>query len=134
MSGRDQAAHAIVPRWLLTIERWLQTKTPSDFGYFRSCWSCAALAETLDWEAGIRFSGELSAADWHAHPGKRRNTRLFLEHLDGLRRALRSYRNIHVMCDNADFHHSRAVKQCLARWRTESLSTSCPSTRPKAIL
>ena len=50
-------------------------------------------------------------------PGKRRNTELFLEHLDDLRRSVRSYRKIHVICDNAAFHQSRAVKQYLARWR-----------------
>src|ERR1700754_4836197 len=43
-------------------------------------------------------------------PGKRRNTELFLEHLDDLRRSLRSYRKIHVICDNAAFHQSRVVR------------------------
>ena len=49
---RDQAQAAVVPRWLLAVQRWLRTKTPQDFGYFRSRWSCAALAETLAWETG----------------------------------------------------------------------------------
>jgi putative transposase len=53
-----QVQPALVPRWLLTVQRWLQTKTPKDFGYFRSRWSCAALAETLAWETGTRLSGE----------------------------------------------------------------------------
>jgi transposase len=53
-----QARPAVIPRWLLTVQRWLQTKTPQDFGYFRCRWSCAALAETLAWETGTRLSGE----------------------------------------------------------------------------
>ena len=54
----DQEQDAAVPRWLLTIQRWLQSRTPQDFGYFRSRWSCAALRETLAWQTGIRLSGE----------------------------------------------------------------------------
>jgi transposase len=205
---REQSQPAVVPRWLLTIQRWLQTKTPQDFGYFRSRWSCAALAETLAWQTGTRLSGEtirrgLAQLGWvwrrprpviglndpqydetiqairdllstlpqnetalfqdevdvnlnpkigscwmlrgqqaevrtpgnnekrhvagslHwrtgtllvSQPGKRRNTELFLAHLDDLRRSLRSYRKIHVICDNAAFHQSRKVKQYLDRWR-----------------
>jgi transposase len=203
-----QAQPAVLPRWLLTVQRWLQTRTPQDFGYFRSRWSCAALAETLAWETGTRLSSEtirrgLTRLGWvwrrprpivgptdpqydqkiqairnllaalpenetalfqdevdvnlnpkigscwmqrgqqaevrtpgnnekrhvagslHwrtgtllvSQPGKRRNTELFLEHLDDLRRSLRSYKKIHIICDNAAFHQSRAVKQYLARWR-----------------
>ena len=204
----DQAQPEVIPRWLLTVGRWLQTKTPQDFGYFRSRWSCAALAETLAWETGTRLSGEtvrrgLARLGWvwrrprpvvgltdpdydqkiqairdlltslpedetalfqdevdvhlnpkigscwmqrgqqtevrtpgnnekrhvagslHwrtgtllvSQPGKRRNSELFLEHLDDLRRSLRSYRKIHVICDNAAFHQSRVVRQYLDRWR-----------------
>ena len=203
----NQPQPAAVPRWLLTIQRWLQTKTPRDFGFLRSRWSCAALRETLAWQTGIRLSGEtirrgLARLGWvwrrprpvvgptdpqydqkiqairdllaalpenetalfqdevdvHLNPkigscwmqrghqaevvtpgnnekrhvagslhwrtgtlfvsppGKRRNTELFLKHLDDLRRSLRSYRKIHVICDNAAFHQSRAVKQYLTRW------------------
>jgi len=54
----DQAPPAVVPSWLLAVQRWLQTRSPQDFGYFRSRWSCAALAETLAWETGLRLSGE----------------------------------------------------------------------------
>src|SRR5215831_21190175 len=28
----DQASRTVIPRWLFTIQRWLQTKTPQDFG------------------------------------------------------------------------------------------------------
>jgi transposase len=204
----DQEQAAIVPRWLLTVQRWLQTRTPQDFGYFRSRWSCAALAETLAWETGTRLSGEsvrrglvrlgwvwrrprpvvgptdpqydqkiqalrdllatlpenetalfqdevdvnlnpkigscwkqrgqqaevvtpgnnekrhvAGSLHWRtgtllvSQPGKHRNTELFLEHLDDLRRSLRSYHKIHVICDNAAFHQSRAVKRYLDHWR-----------------
>lgn len=42
-------------------------------------------------------------------PGRRRNSQLFLEHLDDLRRRLRGFRRIHVVCDNAAFHCSRVA-------------------------
>lgn len=221
----DQEQAVVVPRWLLTIQRWLQTRTPQDFGYFRSRWSCAALAETLAWETRTRLSGEtvrrgLARSGWvwrrprpvvgpndpqydqkiqalrdllatlpenetalfqdevdvnlnpkigscwmrrgqqtevvtpgnnekrhvagslHwrtgallvSQPGKRRNTELFLEHLDDLRRSLRSYTKIHVICDNAAFHQSRAVKQYLDRWRDRIeihfLPKYAPETNP----
>jgi len=48
-------------------------------------------------------------------PGRQRNARLFLAHLDDLRRRLRAYRVIHVICDNARFHDCRAVRDYLAR-------------------
>ena len=221
----DQAQPAVVPRWLLTVQRWLQTRTPQDFGYFRSRWSCAALAETLAWETGRRLSGEtirrglarlgwvwrrprpvvgptdqqfdqkiqaigelLSALPedetalfqdevdvnlnpkigscwmprgqqaevrtpgnnekrhvagslhWRtgtllvSPPGKRRNTELFLQHLDDLRHSLRSYRKLHVICDNAAFHQSRAVRRYLDRWRDRIelhfLPKYAPETNP----
>lgn len=49
-------------------------------------------------------------------PSLRRNTTEFLRHLDDLRHRLRSYRRIHVICDNASFHSSRAVREYLAKW------------------
>ena len=65
----DQEQKSIVPRWLLAVQRWLQTRTPQDFGYFRSRWSCAALAETLAWETGLRSVVKPCAADWHEWVG-----------------------------------------------------------------
>jgi transposase len=219
---KGEQPQPVVPRWLVTIQRWLKTKTPQDFGYFRSRWSCAALAETLAWETGKRLSGEtirrgLARLGWvwrrpkpvvgptdphydqkiqalrellstlpesetalfqdevdvnlnpkigscwmlrgqqaqvrtpgsnekrhvagslHwrtgtllvSQPGKRRNTELFLEHLDDLRRSLRSYRKIHVICDNAAFHQSRRVKQYLARWRDRIAIHFLPKYAPE---
>jgi transposase len=204
-SARDAAT---IPPWLNRIVRWLTQQTPRDFGYFRTRWSCAALAETLAWETGERVSGEtvrralhrvgwvwrrprpvvgltdpdyaiklrrihellanLSADEtavfqdevdvhlnpkigscwmrrgqqakvvtpgnnekrhvagslhWRtgrllaSQPTTRRNSELFLQHLDDLRQRLRRFRRIHVICDNAAFHRSRVVGDYLARWR-----------------
>jgi transposase len=67
-------------------------------------------------------------------PGTRRNTALFLEHLDDLRRRLRTYRKIHVICDNAAFHKSRAVQRYLEQWghriELHFLPTYAPETNP----
>jgi len=52
------------------------------------------LAGSLNWRTGA-----LIVID-----GKRRNAELFLAHLDELRRRLRCYTRIHVICDNASFH------------------------------
>ena len=43
------------PDWLRRVAGWLTGKTPQDFGYFRSRWSCATLAEVM------------KATDWQAH-------------------------------------------------------------------
>ncbi len=36
-----------VPSWLGHIVLWLSQRTPQDFGFYRTRWSCSALAETL---------------------------------------------------------------------------------------
>jgi putative transposase len=36
--------------------------------------------------------------------GEKRDAVLFVEHLHDLRRSLRRYKKIHVICDNAKFH------------------------------
>jgi transposase len=64
------------------------------------------LAGSLHWRTGRLL---LSA------PGKRRNAELFVAHLDDLRCRLRSFRVIHVVCDNARFHDCRAVREFLQR-------------------
>jgi putative transposase len=64
------------------------------------------LAGSLHWRTGRLL---LSA------PARRRNAALFIAHLDDLRRQLRGYRVIHVICDNARFHDCRAVREFLAR-------------------
>jgi len=63
------------------------------------------LAGSLHWRTGRLLLSP---------PGRRRDARLFLAHLDDLRRRLRAYRVIHVICDNARFHDCRAVRAYLA--------------------
>lgn len=65
------------------------------------------LAGSLVWRTGTLL---VSAA------GRRRNAELFVAHLDDLRRRLRGYRVIHVICDNASFHSSRPVQEYLEQW------------------
>ena len=70
-------------------------------------------------------------------PGQRRNADLFLQHLDDLRRRLRRYRRIHVICDNAIFHNPercRKVREYLATWShrivLHFLPVYAPETNP----
>ena len=63
----ESTEEAAFPLWLVRIAQWLMTKTPQDFGYFRSRWSCDMLAEVLAWETGERICGEtvrLGCAEW----------------------------------------------------------------------
>ena len=64
------------------------------------------LAGSLHWRTGRLL---LSA------PARRRNAALFIAHLDDLRRQLRGYGVIPVICDNARFHDCRAVREFLTR-------------------
>jgi putative transposase len=57
------------------------------------------LAGSLHWRTGALFETV----------GPRRDGALFVRHLDELRRRLRRYRVIHVICDNARFHKRGAV-------------------------
>lgn len=83
------------------------------------------LAGSLHWRTGRWL---LSA------PGRRRNAELFIAHLDALRRRLRAYRVIHVVCDNARFHDCRAVRDFLAqhpgRIELHYLPKYAPETNP----
>lgn len=67
-------------------------------------------------------------------PTSRRNTAQFLAHLDDLRRRLRGWKKIHVICDNAAFHKSRAVQKYLAergrRIELHFLPAYAPQTNP----
>jgi putative transposase len=65
------------------------------------------LAGSLAWRTGTLIVSD---------PGTRRNAQLFVRHLDDLRRRLRTYRTIHVICDNAKFHDCREVRDYLKRW------------------
>lgn len=83
------------------------------------------LAGSLHWRTGTLL---LSS------PGTRRDSQLFLAHLDDLRRRFRQFRKIHVICDNAKFHNCRAVREYLARWQgrieLHFLPKYAPETNP----
>jgi putative transposase len=86
------------------------------------------LAGSLSWRTGELILSE---------PGMRRNADLFLTHLDDLRRRYRRYRVIHVICDNAAFHHPqrcRKVREYLEKWGhrivLHFLPTYAPQTNP----
>jgi transposase len=83
------------------------------------------LAGSLHWRTGKLLVSE---------PGMRRNAKLFVAHLDDLRRRLRCYRLIHVICDNARFHDCRLVTEYLARWghriAIHFLPAYAPQTNP----
>ena len=194
-------------QWVLLVVRWVTEKTPRDFGFLRSRWSCATVALLLWEEHRLRVSPETvrrwlhreqvvwrrprpvvgptdpeherklrkirrllrhlppdetavfqdevelhlnpkigsmwmrkgqqaqvetpgnnvkrhlaGSLHWRtgklilSPPGTRRNAELFVRHLDELRRRLRRYRRIHVICDNAPFHDCHLVREYLARW------------------
>jgi len=88
------------------------------------------LAGSLNWRTGELIMTE-------GFKGEGRNSILFTRHLDELRYHLRRYRVIHVICDNARFHHPercRRVKEYLAEWghrvRLHFLPTRAPETNP----
>ncbi len=211
--------------WVAVVIRWIAEKTPRDFGFLRSCWSCATLVVLLWQEHNVRVSAEtvrrwLHREQWvwrrprpvlgpkdpaYAYklgkirdllvhlppdetavfqdevdintnpkigsmwmrrgdqaevltpgvnvkrylagslhwrtgtmllssPGVRRNADLFVRHLDDLRRRLRQYRVIHVICDNAKFHDCAKVRKFLARWghriQLHFLPKYAPETNP----
>jgi putative transposase len=47
-----------VPFWQVVVAAWLLERTPRDFGYFRSRWTCELFAELLWEQHGINLSGE----------------------------------------------------------------------------
>jgi transposase len=83
------------------------------------------LAGSLDWRTGRLFVSE---------PSTRRNAELFVRHLNDLRCRLRTYRVIHVICDNARFHDCRLVQAFLRRWghrvRLHYLPKYAPESNP----
>lgn len=211
--------------WVAVVIRWVKEKTPRDFGFFRSRWSCGTVVLLLSEQYGIKVSTETirrrfaqesivwrrprpvlgpkdpqyslklrrirqllselpddetvvfedevdintnpkigcmwmprgqqaevvtpgtntkryiaGSLHWPTgkflatEPGTRRNAALFVAHLHDLRRWLRCYRHIHVVCDNAIFHKSRLVQEFLAEWghriSIHFLPTYAPQTNP----
>jgi putative transposase len=212
----------VVAWWLIVVVRWLLHKTPQDFGFFRTRWSCALLALLLWEQERIRISAETvrrglrqmefvwrrprpvvglhdpdhdaklrkirrliaslpadetavfqdevdinlnpkigacwmvrgeqaevvtpgnnekrylaGSLHWRtgqlllSAPGRRRNADLFVAHLDDLRRRLRGYRVIHVVCDNARFHDCRKVQAFLARYEGRIVLHFLPKYAPE---
>ena len=62
------------------------------------------LSGSLDWRTKRVFSTL----------GKGRNGKLFIAHLAQLNRALKHFQVVHVICDNASFHTSQAVREWVA--------------------
>jgi transposase len=81
------------------------------------------LAGSLHWRTGALFLSE---------PGHQRNAALFVAHLEDLRCRLRSYRRIHVLCDNARFHDCRAVWDYLQRHSDRIVLHFIPKYAPEA--
>jgi len=83
------------------------------------------LAGSLVWHTGTLLVSP---------PETRRNAKLFVAHLDDLRRRLRGYRKIHVICDNAKFHDCGLVQEYLAQWghriQLHFLPKYAPETNP----
>lgn len=221
----DEDSDESVPYWKVALVGWVQHKTPRDFGYFRSRWTCELLAEVLWQEHGVRIGSEAVRRALHelgfawrrprpvvgptdpdhavklrriqrllrtlpadevavfqdevdvhlnpkigrawmpvgeqamvktpgnnvkrhvagslvwrtgtllvSQPAKRRNAELFVAHLDDLRRRLRGFQRIHVICDNAPFHDCRRVREYLDRWghriAVHFLPKYAPQTNP----
>jgi transposase len=214
-----------IPYWKVAVVGWVLHKTPRDFGYFRSRWSCELLAELLYEQLGVNLGGEAVRRALHelgfawrrprpvvgptdpdydaklrkikhlletlpedevaafqdevdvhlnpkigscwmpvgdqatvetpgnnvkrhvagslvwrtgtllvSEPAKRRNAELFVAHLDDLRRRLRGFKRIHVICDNAPFHDCRLVREYLQRFghriELHFLPKYAPETNP----
>jgi putative transposase len=81
------------------------------------------LAGSIHWRTGQVFVTE-------AAPKQGRNGALFLKHLDDLRRRLRRYKKVHVICDKAGFHTSHEVIEYLWRWEGRIEVHLLPSYSP----
>jgi len=66
------------------------------------------LSGSLNWRTGQLILTE-------GKPKQGRNTDLFLAHLDDLRRRLRCYKVIHVICDNAQPHKAKRLQEYLRK-------------------
>jgi transposase len=80
------------------------------------------VAGSIHWRTGQVFATD----------GPRRDSGLFLAHLDELRRRLRRYRKIHVICDNAEFHLSEEVQAYLWDHRDRIELELLPAYSPDA--
>jgi putative transposase len=81
------------------------------------------LSGSIQWRTGQVF---VTAG----RPKQGRDTTLYLAHLDELRRRLRHYHKIHVICDNAKCHTSEAVSPYLWEQREPIELHLLPSSGP----
>jgi transposase len=65
-----------------------------------------------------------------AAPKQGHNGALFIKHLDDLRRRLRRYKKVHVICDKAGFHTSHEVIEYLWEWEGRIEVHLLPSYSP----
>jgi transposase len=80
------------------------------------------LAGSLHWRTGVLFTTE----------GPKRDAALFVRHLHDLRRKLRRYKKVHVICDNAKFHHdSWPVWEFVARYGERVVLHFLPKYAPE---
>jgi len=85
------------------------------------------LAGSIHWRTGRVFLTQ-------GLPREGRSAALFCRHLDDLRRALRHYKVIHVVCDNARTHTpagSRLVREYLKEWGGRVVIHYLPSYAPE---
>jgi putative transposase len=85
------------------------------------------LAGSIHWRTGRVILTE-------GLPREGRSAGLFCRHLDGLRRAFRHYKVIHVVCDNARAHkpeRSKAVREYLAAWGGRVVLHYLPTYAPE---
>src|SRR5262245_18598611 len=85
------------------------------------------LAGSIHWRTGRVFLTE-------GLPKEGRSADLFLRHLDDLRRAFRTYKVIHVVCDNARTHKpdtSKAVRAYLRAWAGRLVVHYLPAYAPE---
>jgi putative transposase len=82
------------------------------------------LAGSMNWRTGTLWVTE----------GKQRNGTLFVRHLEDLRRRLRRYKKIHVICDSARFHRPdqcKHLQEYLERWGHRIVLHYVPLYAPK---
>jgi putative transposase len=85
------------------------------------------LAGSIHWRTGRVILTE-------GLPREGRSAGLFCRHLDGLRRAFRHYKVIHVVCDNARAHkpeRSKAVREYLGAWGGRVVLHYLPTYAPE---
>jgi putative transposase len=82
---------------------------------------------SIHWRTGTMILTE-------GKPKQGRDSAWFIQHLDELRRRLRRYKKIHVICDQAAGHTSFAVAEYVWRWRNRiqlhGLPVYSPETNP----